>query len=425
MGLKFDEICIDAADPTPLGQWWSQALGWPHDVDDEGDVVLHPPGGAGPEWVFLRVDDRRIVKNRIHFDFRPDDQHAEVERLLALGARHVDIGQGEQSWVVLADPEGNEVASQPAWLADTLRQIEREFLAGPPLTLHLPVPELFAAVWAAVRESALSGPMDRAVRESIASSVSLINKCPFCVDSHTAAASALGADAAAKAVRSGDLNSIERDDVRHAARWAAATRRPGDPRLRDPAIPLDDFPYAVGTALFFHYVNRMVSTFLKPWPIPLPTFVSRRPFITRVNALFPGRLLGAPNLEPGDSLRFVKEAPLPPELRKLQAAPEVAVAWGALCVAAEQCGERTLSTHVRTAVGELVDAWDGTDPGLGWRAPDEGPGARFALTVALAAYKVDDALVATTRRSHPTDAELVSVAAWASMRATRRIASWL
>jgi hypothetical protein len=108
MGLKFDQICIDAADPTALGTWWSQALGWPKEVDDDGDVVLRPPGGSGPEWLFLRVGDKRIVKNRIHFDFVPEDQHAEVDRLLKMGARHVDIGQGEQSWVVLADPEGNE-----------------------------------------------------------------------------------------------------------------------------------------------------------------------------------------------------------------------------------------------------------------------------------------------------------------------------
>jgi predicted enzyme related to lactoylglutathione lyase len=49
-----------------------------------------------------------VVKNRIHLDFRPDDQQAEVERVIAMGAEHVDIGQGEPSWVVLADPEGNE-----------------------------------------------------------------------------------------------------------------------------------------------------------------------------------------------------------------------------------------------------------------------------------------------------------------------------
>ena len=108
MGLRFDQVCIDAADPLALGGWWSEALGWPNDVDADGHVVLHPPPGGGPDWIFLHVGDKRIVKNRIHFDFVPDDQGVEVERLLRLGARRVDIGQGEQSWVVLADPEGNE-----------------------------------------------------------------------------------------------------------------------------------------------------------------------------------------------------------------------------------------------------------------------------------------------------------------------------
>ena len=96
MALKFDEICIDAHDATALGGWWSKMLGWPQDVDDDGDVVLHTPPGAGPNWLFLAVPDDKVVKNRIHFDFRPDDQQAEVERVIGLGARHVDIGQGER-----------------------------------------------------------------------------------------------------------------------------------------------------------------------------------------------------------------------------------------------------------------------------------------------------------------------------------------
>ena len=62
-----------------------------------------------PNWIFIAVPDEKVVKNRIHLDFRPDDQQAEVDRVLGLGARRVDIGQrGDESWVVLADPEGNE-----------------------------------------------------------------------------------------------------------------------------------------------------------------------------------------------------------------------------------------------------------------------------------------------------------------------------
>ena len=108
MGLRFSEICIEAHDIDALAAWWSSVLGWPAEPTDDGDAILRAPAGAGPDWLFLAVPDDKVVKNRIHFDFTPDDQQAEVDRVLALGARHVDIGQGEQTWVVLADPEGNE-----------------------------------------------------------------------------------------------------------------------------------------------------------------------------------------------------------------------------------------------------------------------------------------------------------------------------
>jgi predicted enzyme related to lactoylglutathione lyase len=108
MGLRFTDLCIDARDIRALADWWSSVLSWPAEDTDDGDVVLRAPSGAGPDWLFLAVPEGKTIKNRIHFDLTPDDQQAEVERVVGLGARRVDIGQGEQSWVVLADPEGNE-----------------------------------------------------------------------------------------------------------------------------------------------------------------------------------------------------------------------------------------------------------------------------------------------------------------------------
>ncbi len=108
MGLRFTEICIDAADIHGLGSWWSTVLGWPAEDTEDGDVMLKAPDGCGPDWLFVAVPEGKTVKNRIHFDFTPDDQQTEIDRVVALGARRVDIGQGEESWVVLADPEGNE-----------------------------------------------------------------------------------------------------------------------------------------------------------------------------------------------------------------------------------------------------------------------------------------------------------------------------
>ena len=106
--LVWEQVVVDSSDPVRLAHWWADALSWEIvDEDDEG-IELRNPSGASPTLLFLNVPESKTVKNRLHLDFVPDDQDAEVDRLLAMGATRVDVGQGEQSWVVLADPEGNE-----------------------------------------------------------------------------------------------------------------------------------------------------------------------------------------------------------------------------------------------------------------------------------------------------------------------------
>ena len=99
---------IAARDPAALGRWWCEALEWVVVDDDPPVFEIQPQPNRLPGILFLPLLDAKASKNRLHIDLRPDDQAAEVERLIALGARRVDIGQGDVSWVVLADPEGNE-----------------------------------------------------------------------------------------------------------------------------------------------------------------------------------------------------------------------------------------------------------------------------------------------------------------------------
>jgi hypothetical protein len=106
--LIWEQTIVDARDPTALGQWWREALGWVVINDDSDEFEIRPAEDRLPGLVFVSVPEEKTTKNRLHLDFRPDDRDAEVQRLLALGATRVDVGQGEQSWVVLADPEGNE-----------------------------------------------------------------------------------------------------------------------------------------------------------------------------------------------------------------------------------------------------------------------------------------------------------------------------
>ena len=108
MSLEWEQVVVDAADPVALGRWWASALGWVVTIDTADEFEIRPSADEIPGLIFGPVPEPKTIKNRLHLDFRPDDQVAEVDRLLALGARRVDIGQGEQTWVVLADPEGNE-----------------------------------------------------------------------------------------------------------------------------------------------------------------------------------------------------------------------------------------------------------------------------------------------------------------------------
>jgi hypothetical protein len=108
MSLEWEQVVVDAAQPATLALWWANALGWVVTFEADGEYEIRPTPERLPGLVFVPVPDPKATKNRLHLDFRPDDQAAELDRLLALGARRVDVGQGEQAWVVLADPEGNE-----------------------------------------------------------------------------------------------------------------------------------------------------------------------------------------------------------------------------------------------------------------------------------------------------------------------------
>ena len=112
--LRIQCVCVDSRDPAATAGFWEAALGWRRTHEEPDEVVLEPPAGSAedgvsPDLLFLRVPEAKTVKNRLHLDLRPADQAAEVARLESLGARRVSVGQGEEAtWVVLADPDGNE-----------------------------------------------------------------------------------------------------------------------------------------------------------------------------------------------------------------------------------------------------------------------------------------------------------------------------
>lgn len=111
MTSRLAAIAIDATNPSVVADFWCSVLDWHVIEEDDEGIGIGPRDHAWPCLEVFAVPEVKSVKNRLHFDLRADgvSTAVELERLLALGARRTDVGQGpEVSWVVLADPEGNE-----------------------------------------------------------------------------------------------------------------------------------------------------------------------------------------------------------------------------------------------------------------------------------------------------------------------------
>ena len=125
MTLRWYTLVIDCHDIAAQARWWAEVLDWRVVYEDDDEVAVIPRDmseepvddvdtwlRSGPGLVFVPVPEGKTVKNRLHIDLAPhigQDRDAEIERLLHMGAKQVDVGQNaDVTWVVLADPEGNE-----------------------------------------------------------------------------------------------------------------------------------------------------------------------------------------------------------------------------------------------------------------------------------------------------------------------------
>jgi hypothetical protein len=123
MAVRWYSVVVDCRDVAAQASWWAEALGWKKAYEADDEIVLVPEHATmellqstpweqvPPGLVFVPVPEGKTVKNRLHLDLAPhttDDRDAEIARLVAMGARRVDVGQGDAGFEVLADPEGNE-----------------------------------------------------------------------------------------------------------------------------------------------------------------------------------------------------------------------------------------------------------------------------------------------------------------------------
>jgi AhpD family alkylhydroperoxidase len=320
-------------------------------------------------------------------------------------------------------------------VAAVYEQMRKDFQLLTPITVHSGIPELLAGVWSVTRETLIAGTVPRLHKEVVAAAVPQANQCSYCVDAHVLMLRGGNEDGVARALATANLEKIPDRTMRSLAEWALSTRSAKE--AADVGRPFDQdcAPEIIGTAVAFHYINRVVDVFLEksPMELPWPLGWAKRPLGKIVASTFAKRLVQvAPR--PGDSLRLLPNAQLPPDLAWAEPNPFVAGACARLAAVTESVGRKFIPAPVRALVLERVGRWRGETmgPSRAWVEAEIGaldeaikPAARLALAVALTPFQVDQGLVEAFRIGFSSGNELVATVSWAALTAARRIGGWL
>ena len=324
-----------------------------------------------------------------------------------------------------------EIGRASGLAAAVYGQLDEEFMAVPPITLHHLNSRLMAGVWSACRESLVAGP-DRTMKELIAVAVSQSNRCPYCVQAHTSML--LGADdrPALDAVSSdGGAN----DELANLAAWASATGRKSSLSATPPPFTKRQAPAFMATAILFHYINRMVNIFLDEAMMPV---VGKMPVVGEqafriFSSVTSGRVVRI-DATPGAFLTEPPAMPLPEAFGWAADDPPVAGGLLRFADAIRQAADASVAPEVQTLVKRRVSEWEGEPPGIGkaWleeavlALPEKSrPQARLALLAAMASWSVDSGEIESCRQAGLDDRALLETAAFGAYLATERIAGWV
>lgn len=320
-------------------------------------------------------------------------------------------------------------------VAAVYAQVERDFgMLAPPVVLHSPAAGPLAACWVMLRETLLAqGVADRAAKEVVAAGVSLGNACPYCVDVHSAVLRGLAHGAEADAIGGDRVDAMADPALRDLAAWARSSGRRESMLRRDPPFPIEQLPEFAGVAVTFQYLNRMVTVFCQDSPLPAVLPATLASGMMRVLGRFL-RSAARAALEPGAALDLLSEAPTPDDLGWAAGRPVIADAFARAIAVVEAADARAVDDRVRDLVTSELAGWSGQAVGLGrsWvddrlarLAPADRPAGRLALLIAFAPHQVGPSDIEEFRCDQRSDEDLISLAAWASLAAARRVGSWL
>ncbi len=313
-------------------------------------------------------------------------------------------------------------------------QIKRDFGAVvEPFTLHSSNPGVLGGVWAACRETELiTDVVPRNAKELIASAVSQLNRCPYCVDAHMIMLSAQGEHKVAGLISTDGAHDIADSQLKALYEWASSTRSPKADIILAPPFSLQEAPEIIGMAVFYHYINKMVTVFLSETPLPLNVSWMKAIFKRIAGWYFS---VSSRRFKSGnESLKFVPQARLPEELSWAEGSPSISKAFAGLSVVIDEVGSSILPDEVRLCAQKYIHSWNGEFPGMSRNWVDQATEGldeavkdvgRLVLTASIAPYQVDEKMIGLFRNTYPIDDALLGAIAWGSFMVAKRIGGWL
>ncbi len=316
-------------------------------------------------------------------------------------------------------------------VASVYSQIQKDFgKVVEPFQLHSPIPQLLAGTWMACRETELVGNVPREIKEAIAATVSSMNNCQYCVDAHTIMLKAIGQNATANAISHGRYNQTSAK-IQSIIKWTLTTGSPIAREASPKPFSILEAPEIIGTAVFYHYMNRMVTILLGKTPLPTNNSQLKDP-LKRLASMMFAPAVHRPKIA-GESLDFLPPTTLPEDFGWAEENPIVAQAFARFAATINSIGEQIITSQIRRKVSTIIDGRDGQtfDSSRVWleneaKDLDEASKstAQLVLQAALAPFQVNEKTILEFRQYYPSDDSLLGVLAWGSFSAARKIGAW-
>lgn len=300
------------------------------------------------------------------------------------------------------------------------KQLNAEFQIAPPMTVHAQVPEIFAAVWSACRESLVVGD-HRTEKEIIATKISNMNNCPYCVDIH---AVMIGADS----------NAVnQKFDLEL---WASQTLNPQHPVILNPPFSKSYLTAYLGTAIMFHYINRVVNVFMREGsPLNLPTPLKAvKPILQKIASATLGKATLKKKAQAGLSLELTSPIDFKTNIQWIDSDSIIGKSLARFFYTLKVEARTVLHLSSIQTLEEHLKNWNGENAplGRGWleevllKCKEEDRVAlKLALLVARSSHQITDADIHDFRKSHSKETDLIKIVSWAASAASFRISQWL